>query len=74
MPIHNQHISDLELQDLGGELSSDGFVASAAASIATGWSEPVRAGVAPAEVQRLFTAHCYASYLSSCGLTISLPD
>src|SRR5882724_1072807 len=34
---------------------SDSFVASAAASIATGWSEPSsRAGVAPAEVQRLF--------------------
>ena len=34
--------------------SSDSFVASAAASIATGWNEPVpRAGVSPAEVQRL---------------------
>ena len=33
--------------------SSDSFVASAAASIATGWSEPVPGGVTPAEVQRL---------------------
>src|ERR1700729_869032 len=33
--------------------SSDSFVASAAASIATGWSASSRAGVAPAVVQRL---------------------
>jgi len=42
--------------------SSDSFVASAAVSIATGWSEPVPgAGVAPAEVQRLFTAHFFVN-------------
>jgi hypothetical protein len=37
---------------------SDGFVSSAAALIASGWSEPSsRAGLSPAVVQRLFTAH-----------------
>jgi hypothetical protein len=36
----------------------DGFVASAAASIATGRSDPIAApGLAPAETQQLFTAH-----------------
>jgi hypothetical protein len=40
--------------------SSDSFVASAAASIATGWSEPVPGReLHPPEVQRLFTAHCF---------------
>jgi hypothetical protein len=35
-----------------------GFVASTAAPIATGWSdESCRAGIAPAEDPRLFTAH-----------------
>ncbi len=33
------------------------FVASFAAPIATGWSDPCRAGIAPAENRRLFTAH-----------------
>src|SRR6516225_3884719 len=37
---------------------SDGFVSSTAALIASGWSEPSsRAGLSPAVVQRLFTAH-----------------
>jgi hypothetical protein len=37
---------------------SDGFVSSAAAPIASGWSEPSsRAGLSPAVVQRLSTAH-----------------
>ena len=37
----------------------DGFVTSAAAPIATGWSESSsRAGLIPAVDQRLFTAHC----------------
>ena len=37
---------------------SDGFVAFTAAPIASGWSEPSsRAGLSPAVVQRLFTAH-----------------
>jgi hypothetical protein len=40
---------------------SDGFVASAAASIATRVERTSsRAGVIPAGVQSLFTAHCYA--------------
>ena len=34
-----------------------GFVTSTTAPIATGWSETCRAGVAPAENSRLFTAH-----------------
>src|SRR5215471_9912791 len=43
------------------------FVSSTAAPIASGWSEPSsRAGLSPAVVQRLFTAHvqsgCYASH------------
>jgi hypothetical protein len=33
------------------------FVASFAAPITTGWSDPCRAGLAPAENRRLFTAH-----------------
>jgi len=37
---------------------SDGFVSSAAALIASGWSEPSsRAGLSPAVVQCLSTAH-----------------
>ena len=37
---------------------SDGFVSSTAAPIASGWSEPSsRAGLSPAVVQRLSTAH-----------------
>ena len=37
---------------------SDGFVSSAPAPIASGWSEPSsRAGLSPAVDQRLFTAH-----------------
>ena len=34
-----------------------GFVTSSTAPIATGWSDPCRAGIAPAENRRLFTAH-----------------
>jgi len=42
---------------------SDSVVASAAASIATGWSEPVPGReFHPAEVQRLFTAHYFVNY------------
>ena len=45
-----------------------GFVASTAAPIATGWSdESCRAGIAPAEDPRLFTAHAktYGSVFSA---------
>jgi len=35
----------------------DGFVASTAAPIATGWSESCRVGILPTENTRLFTAH-----------------
>jgi len=41
-------------------LSTEGFgefVTSLTAPIATGWSEPCRTGIAPAENSRLFTAH-----------------
>ena len=41
--------------------SSDSFVASAAASIATGWSEPVPGREFHTEVQRPFTAHRYVN-------------
>src|ERR1019366_8353650 len=41
---------------------SGGFVASTAAPIATGWSDPVPGrAFHPAVVQRLFTAHCFAN-------------
>jgi hypothetical protein len=36
---------------------SDGFVTSAAAPIATGWSDTCRVGIAPTENSRLVTAH-----------------
>ena len=35
----------------------DGFVASTAAPIATGWSDTCRVGIAPTENSRLLTAH-----------------
>ena len=52
---------------------SGGFVASTAAPIATGWSDPVPGrAFHPAVVQRLFTAHCkrlFATNLISLCLT-----
>ena len=43
---------------------SDSFVASAAASIARVERTSSRAGAAPAEVQRLFTAHFFNNYVA----------
>ncbi|HMH07553.1 MAG TPA: hypothetical protein VK579_12820 [Terriglobales bacterium] len=45
---------------------SDGFVSSPAALIASGWSEPSsRAGLSPAVVQRLSTAHVLRRFIAN---------
>jgi len=52
--------------------SSDSFVASAAASIATGWSEPVPGReLHPLKSTRLFTAHFFANYIQDGPTVVS---
>ena len=48
------------------------FVASTTAPIATGWSDSCRTGFAPAERQRLCTAHGYISRMISAGSRLTL--
>jgi hypothetical protein len=50
----------------------DGFVSSAAALIASGWSEPSsRAGLSPAVDQRLFTAHVLSGILQQLAVGVA---
>ena len=54
---------------------SDGFVSSTAAPIASEWSEPSsRAGLSPAVVQRLFTAHAKWGFCATRGPRQASPN